>query len=251
MKKQLRSDVLKIIAMVFMLIDHIGSIIVERIYFNTSDYDAAMRLYHLDVVLRSIGRIAFPIFCYQLVMGFDYTKNRVAYVRNLFIFALISEIPFDLMGKGVFFDFSHQNTIFTLLIGAILISIFERYHNPAIMVSATVALSAFAYFCHTDYGAKGILLIAIIYFFKNNKVLLVELGPALFMLVIFVVTLLTEKNMHATVKYCEFECYAILAFFLMYLDNGERRFGKWFKRLGYWFYPAHMLVIYFVSLAIS
>lgn len=269
MNKRLNSDTIKIIAMVLMLIDHIGVGIVEKIYYSVSDYNLALKFNHLDTILRSFGRIAYPLFAYMLVKGFFYTKNRVRHLANILVFALISEIPFDLVDEGIMFNFRYQNVMITLALGTVMIWALEVVRQDGIQNSISnlwlrkAAYSAFAivliacvasfnYLLHADYGARGIVTIAIIYMLKDDNLKLVQLGPILFLLNIFLVTLITEGNIHSTVKYFEFEVYAIAAFPIMYADTGIRneRRGYFMKWLGYWFYPVHMLVIYLIGAAV-
>lgn len=84
MKNTSRNDILKIIAMVTMLVDHIGVLIFPELR-----------------ILRTIGRIAFPIFAYQLALGFKHTGNRRRYRKNLFVFGLISQIPYMLLNSNL------------------------------------------------------------------------------------------------------------------------------------------------------
>lgn len=265
MKKTLRSDTIKIIAMVLMAIDHIGCGIIEPLYLTATDYSKSVVIYRYNQVFRGLGRIAFPIFCYQLVEGFFYTKNRAKYIRNILLFALISEIPFDLLDKGQIISFGYQNVMFTLLIGILMLCTLEWIKKTDIVgriskewlgktlymlliAAVVIAFSVVCYYIKSDYGAKGIVLIAVLYFLHNDKTSLIQFGPILFIIDIFVVTLITSRNLHATVNYSQFEALAIGAFLLMYLDNGERHGGKTLKWIGYWFYPLHQLVIYLISL---
>ena len=107
MKKGLNSFQLKCIAIVTMLIDHIGAII-----------------FPTQMGFRIIGRFSFPIFCFLLVEGFHHTKDVKKYMIRLGIFALISEIPYDLAFRNVFLEFERQNVFFTLLLGASFFSFF-------------------------------------------------------------------------------------------------------------------------------
>lgn len=59
--------------------------------------------------LRSIGTIAFPLFCFLLAEGFQHTKSRKRYIGLMFVFALISEIPFDI---GFFSEYSRMEGTF-------------------------------------------------------------------------------------------------------------------------------------------
>ena len=72
-----------------------------------------------------LGRIAFPIFAFMTVEGYFHTHNLKKYLLRLFICALISEIPFDLMSNGLLFYPYHQNVIWTFIIGLIGIYLME------------------------------------------------------------------------------------------------------------------------------
>ena len=94
-KKNITSDCLKWIAVITMVIDHIGAAILEKTYFFLSaDIQKA------DFLFRKIGRLSFPIFCFLLVEGFYHTRSRKKYLVNILLFAVISEIPFE----AAFFD---------------------------------------------------------------------------------------------------------------------------------------------------
>src|SRR5690554_6284341 len=94
--ENMTSLILKILALTTMIIDHYGAILQSNI-----------------LIYRIIGRLAFPIYCFLLVEGYFNTSNVKNYAKRLFIFALISEIPFDLVFYGQI-GFEHQNIFFTL-----------------------------------------------------------------------------------------------------------------------------------------
>ena len=101
------STALHIIAMAFMLCDHLWATIIPG-----NDW------------LTCIGRVAFPIFAFMIVEGYFHTGNLRQYVMRLLLLAVISEIPFNLMySSGWIFPF-HQNVIWTLLMVPILILLF-------------------------------------------------------------------------------------------------------------------------------
>ena len=130
MRIGLNGNQLKLIAVVSMLIDHIaylfiGLKILTPALQSGEELPALFLLYR---VLRMIGRLAFPVFGFLLLEGFLHTKSRLRYAIRLGVFALISEIPFDLMNSGarLFVDWSSQNVIITLLLGLLMMEVLER-----------------------------------------------------------------------------------------------------------------------------
>jgi hypothetical protein len=231
--KGLSGNAIKIIAVVTMLIDHIGAFVLEpgifrdqetiQMLFQTS---AGMRWFWIDRVLRTIGRISFPIFCFLLVEGFIHTRNVKKYAGRLFLFALISEIPFDLGLAGTFVDLSFQNVYFTLFIGLITLMGLKHFKDNLLFQMLTIFAGCIAaVLLKTDYDMTGILMIVVLYMFRFNKKLQTALGG-------FMAVMESMANYGA----------AILAFIPIYLYNGER--GKWnLKYLFYWFYPVHILIL--------
>ena len=100
----LTSDILKILAVIFMVFDHLWATIVSG-----NDW------------MTYLGRLTFPIFAFQIAEGFIHTSNIKKYTLRLLIFALISEIPFNLFYGGSWFYPYHQNVMFTLLLGLLAI----------------------------------------------------------------------------------------------------------------------------------
>ena len=123
-KRSLTSFGIKVIAIISMFIDHCGAVFLERkmIYYyrNVPNYesDPTFKLIsNVDDVMRCIGRLAFPLFIFLLVQGFIHTRNRLKYAIRLALFALISEVPFDMAFKNTYFTMSYQNVFFTLFFG--------------------------------------------------------------------------------------------------------------------------------------
>ena len=130
-KKGISGSTLKMIAIVTMLIDHIGAAVLARLLMvnglgelDQTNTDAIMQwlsangaLYGTYTVMRMIGRVAFPIFCFLLVEGFLHTHDVKKYAMRLGLFALLSEIPFDLAFSSKILEFNYQNVFFTLFIG--------------------------------------------------------------------------------------------------------------------------------------
>lgn len=118
-KKGIPGSTLKLIAITVMLIDHIAAVVMDHYimnHFNNGIYDY-YNVYRVDMIMRLIGRLGFPIFCFLLVEGFTHTHSKWKYARNLAIFALISEIPFNLAIDARLISLDYQNVFFTLLLG--------------------------------------------------------------------------------------------------------------------------------------
>ena len=133
-KRGISSAMLKNIAVVTMLIDHIGAVIVARLLVRNGLYEAMVNqeaytawmgqnggMYGIYMAMRIIGRLAFPIYCFLLVEGFYHTRSRAKYAGRLFLFALLSEVPFDLAFSRRMWDFSSSNVFITLLFGLLVI----------------------------------------------------------------------------------------------------------------------------------
>lgn len=175
----LTGNALKCIAVFTMLIDHIGALIVEKGILCSYDIDRMMailetesgiRWYLFDIVLRSIGRLAFPIFCFLLVEGFLHTRNEMKYAGNLLLFAFISEIPFDLAFFDTPFFMGAQNVYFTLFFGVTMMHFLKKQESNSWMQAVIVAVAcvcAFLFKC--DYMHWGILMIASFYLFRNMR----------------------------------------------------------------------------------
>jgi hypothetical protein len=217
-KKGLSGSTLKLIAIITMLIDHIGAGILEQLPNITEN------IILVDRILRYIGRIAFPIFCFLLIEGFLHTSNIKKYATRLFLFAIISEIPFDLAFNRKIFETSHQNVFFTLFIGLLTLIAIKYYENNNILkIFYIFAGIFFAHILNSDYAGFGVVFIILLYTFHNNIKL---------------------RNIVCSVAIL-WEYTAPIAFIPISLYNGERGFKM--KYFFYVFYPAHLLLIYAIS----
>lgn len=206
-------NIIKWIAIITMVIDHTGAILFPQ-------YE----------VLRYIGRIAFPLFAFLLVEGYLHTSNIKKYMVRLLIFALISEIPFDFALYSQPFYWGHQNIFWTLFLGLVVIAIIDkapkRMNNGFILgFVAGVALMVVAHVCQMDYGAGGIILIFVLYYFRKKPWIAYILMAIIFLL-----------------GFGPPQVFGMIAILPMLLYNGER--GKYsMKYFFYVFYPAHFLIL--------
>lgn len=242
-KRGIPGSTVKIIAVAAMLIDHVAAAILTRMvlreplrYFMGG---AEEQLYYIVIAMRAVGRLGFPIFCFLLVEGFQKTRNVKKYVFRLGLFALISEIPFNLAFTGEFMEFGYQNVYFTLLFGILALWGFDTVakhcgSRALILCGDTAVLAAAmaaAHWLKTDYSAMGVLTIAVMYALRKNRVLSMAGGCAI--LVIMSVS----------------EIPAFLTLIPVALYNGER--GLKMKYFFYIFYPAHLLIIWLICWAMG
>ncbi len=194
-KKGITKNGIKMVAIITMFIDHFAAILFETALMNAGSSGVAViggmqidfnTLYMIDFCMRMIGRIAFPIFCYSLVEGFCYTKNVWKYVLRLAVFAIVTEVPFDLAFKGKWMDWSYQNVLITMLFGLLTLMAMKfveqklitdaktartenRIANIALQSVSLLAGISLAELCNTDYSGMGILTIVIMYYLREKK----------------------------------------------------------------------------------
>ncbi|MDE6203887.1 MAG: conjugal transfer protein TraX [Lachnospiraceae bacterium] len=242
---------LKILAVFFMLTDHIAAVLLSHIlaqngifYLGDTTFSYMSELTRdgvagwiyvcYQIMRRIVGRWAFPIYCFLLVEGFGKTKNRRKYAGRLLVFALVSEVPFDLAFAGQVINRNHQNVFFTLLSGFLMIWAMEEIGKRCRTVlakwtgGAAVFLAAafLAEWTYCDYGANGIIAIALLFLFRKKKAEQIIAGCIAFL----------------------WETMAPLAFLFIFFYNGKR--GIRLKYFFYIFYPAHLLVLYLITFAI-
>lgn len=221
----MNSFVLKFIACVCMFCDHFS----DAVFASTT-------------FLNFIGRISFPIFCFQIVQGYIYTHDIKKYIFRLCIFALVSQVPFMLFYHVVFDSFA-VNVIFTLLFGLFAILIYDKY-NKFVGVCSFLLLGTIAQICHFDYGFFGVFIIFMFYLLRNKK-LAMSIVFVLAVVVRYYIPLvqyglpifyLFSGNTYSMLMYST--CLAIIPI-LFY--NCKK--GKDAKYLFYIFYPAHLLIL--------
>lgn len=238
------ADCLKVIAMVTMVIDHTGAV-----------------LFPQQELWRVIGRIAFPIYVWLLIMGFVHTSSVQRYIGRMAVFSLISEIPFDLALTGTICTFRWQNVFWTLTISLLMLAALKKVLDQmqderaggrgnivlktALIILLTMALSEWLHF---DYGAAGPALAAVFYFYARYQRPSLLTGFCLFCLAFLMDPVLngnagSSLAWYYAVASISSECFGILAIPVISRYNGIRKWkrGKYFF---YLFYPLHLLILY-------
>lgn len=232
------SFVLKIIAMISMFCDHFGYAFMG--YFSYFNY---------------IGRIAFPIFAFQISEGFTHTKNLKKYFLRLLAFAFISQIPFYLfLQKFIPNTIDELNIFFTLLLGLLSIIIYDYFSKvenqelnyklfgiPFKNLIGIVFALFIAYIgelLKVDYGFWGIIVIFAFYLLKNKK---------LAMIICYITLCIIRYGINIFlygfhIEYIYRALATMLPIIFIWLYNGKQ--GYKIKYLLYLFYPLHLLLLY-------
>jgi len=218
----LSGSALKILAVILMLIDHIGAMMGPDTAPLFTVFGRSVTLYTL---MRFIGRMAFPIFAFLIVEGHRHTRSKVRYGVGLLIFAILSEVPYDLFRYGVWFTLHKQNVFFTLLLGYLGICAYEGLEKRWFLRAGSIlVLLAGSYFLRADYGISGFCFIMLMYALQDRELLRDVVG----------IMILGSRWK------------AGLAFVPLAFYNGKRGFikGPVLKYAFYLFYPLHLLVLY-------
>lgn len=121
-KFRINRSQLKLIAIISMLIDHIGAFLIPDIYAYLGYPMGMIPPTGVDMIFicRAIGRIAMPIFAFQIAEGFVHSKDVKAYLKRLGLFALLAEIPYDLLMSKQWISFDQQNILFSFFLAVLL-----------------------------------------------------------------------------------------------------------------------------------
>jgi hypothetical protein len=236
------SEKLKILAMGTMLLDHAAAAII----FGSGLNETSPLVENIGIAMRLIGRMAFPLYAFLLVQGFMWTRDWSRYAVRVALFALISEIPFNLVLTGDLWYSRAQNTMVTMLIGLICMRMLgtlekrfwksdlnEKFLGSILALWSVAVSMVVAELLHTDYGAAGVLLIVVLFLFRYRPAELVAAGCLAAVLIYgFGFEVL----------------FAWIAFFFISRYNGER--GRKLGLMPYVFYPVHLLAVWLVSIII-
>lgn len=258
--RTLSGTALKWIAVVTMLVDHLGAILVWSYYLTLVQSGAtnAHDVYQIYLWMRRIGRMAFPIFCFVLVEGFTHTHSRPKYALRLLLFGLISEVPYDFALHDEISYTSELNIMFTLLLAFCALwladalgklickgiakarkqdAVSERTLSTVNTLCAIVTILAAAALAEgpldVSYHGYGIVLIGVLYIARNHRFMQFVLGTL------------------ATMWYCyvhgsTLQMFALLGLAVLCLYDGTR--GRGMKYFFYVFYPAHLLILGLINM---
>ena len=227
MKLGFTNNQLKIIAMIAMLIDHIGAYLFPQVRW-----------------LRIIGRLAYPIFAYMIAEGCHHTKSRIRYFLQMAGLAAICQLVGYIASGSMY-----QCILVTFSLSILTIYAIDIFRKNKGILSAVLALIVFGgviYACyllpgklpntdfHIDYGFLGIMLPVVIYLVPDKQG---KLFAAAAMLIAM------------SGRWGNIQWYALLALPLLLLYNETRGKAK-LKYLFYIFYPVHLVAIHLIDMLI-
>jgi len=231
---------LHIMAMLFMLCDHLWGTIVPG-----NDW------------LTCIGRLAFPLYAFMIVEGYFHTKNLKKYVCRLLLFAVISEIPFNLaMGSQPFYPI-HQNVLWSFLLSIGLIHWNEKTKGSVlwkrILVGCLTVMigTAAGLLAMLDFYHAGVLTVLVFYFFGGRK-WWCYLGQVICLWYINVELLggfAYEIHLGEASYFLSRQGLALLALIPIWLYRGKQGYHSRILQYTYYtFYPLHLLILGLIKL---
>ena len=182
---------LKLAAIILMFIDHLG-----YVFFPT------------QTVFRVIGRLAFPIFSFQVGIGYHHTKNKEKHILLLLLFAIISQIPFWLM-TNIHIQVSTLNILFTFIFALLIIYCNDNIKHIIIKIPLITILILLTFYIKVDYGILGVLLTVALYYCSKSKLL-----TTLSLVSILLIDSFIDNSF--------IQAYAILSIIFIWLFNGEK-----------------------------
>ena len=223
---KLSQEWLKCIACLSMLADHIGAVFFPQV-----------------MILRVIGRVAFPIYCFLLAEGVYYTKNPVRYGIRLAVGVLLAEIPFDFALYGGF-TWQHQSVMVTLFLSFLAAVSMQAMGTGLLRGAVLLPFALAAEWLRCDYGGFGVILVGV--FVLTRDLPGKNVVQSVFLLLIF--WTMNSMRLPLLGLSVPIELFAILALVPICLYSREKRcHSKWLQAGFYLFYPLHLAAIWLIA----
>lgn len=264
-KSGINANILKTIAIIAMVIDHIG------VYFMPFMPN------FLYGILRNIGRIAMPIFSYLIVQGFFHTKNYKKYITRLGICAIATQVfitilmtinkiyvPEYLNAKYIY---TNGNVLFSYIIGLVLIKIIHEdilikkwdYHkNMSFKIIISILILIATVFIPLDYGIEAVLLVVLLYFIERFRLYILinknTYNISLFKLIDdkkikIIYSVLVFLAISIVVIYFKKSLFTILSIIPIMLYNDEHgSYNKFLKYAFYIVFPFQHILLYSLAM---
>lgn len=234
----LTSDMLRTIAIVLMVLDHIWATAM-----SFGDW------------MTYLGRMAFPIFAFQIAEGFVHTSNLKKYIFRLLGFALVSEIPFNLFYSSRVFNPYHQNVLFTLLLGLLAIMVIEKGRKSKDNKSRLISVLLLSLICvasvigFVDYGFWGMITVVMFYILRDFRFAwLAQLVAMIMINVVMFEGQVFPVEIFGKFFEIPYQGFAVFALIPIWLYGGKKGKSNKIMQYGFYaFYPVHMLVLYLIK----
>ncbi len=234
----LTSNMLRTIAVVLMLSDHIWATVMS--FGNWMTY---------------IGRMAFPIFAFQIAEGFVHTSNFKKYALRLLGFAVITEIPFNLFYSSRWFNPYHQNVLFTLLLGLLAISVIDKARKKLTVKTVALSVLWLLLICvasvlgFVDYGFTGMITVVMFYLLRDFPFAwLAQLVAMVLINIVFFEGQVVPVEIFGKMFEIPTQGYAVFALIPIWLYGGRKGRSSKIMQYGFYaFYPVHMLILYLIK----
>ena len=229
---------LKLLAMAAMLVDHMGYL-----------------LFPTAMWMRYVGRLAFPIFAFQVAEGWYRTHDRRRYFLRLALCGLLSEIPFDLAISGQPIDPGYQNVLWTFCIAAAALWAMEALQRrlqiplPLAALCAGAAGYLLGEALQSDYFGPGVLTVLV---FALCRQWHIGRLPELAAMLVINGWLLPSADMTLWGVTLPVELLATAALLPIWLYRGRQGpHSPVLQGIWYAFYPAHLLLLWWLARSIG
>lgn len=234
----LTSNMLRTIAVALMLSDHIWATAMS--FGNWMTY---------------IGRMAFPVFAFQIAEGFVHTSNFKKYALRLLGFAVITEIPFNLFYSSRWFNPYHQNVLFTLLLGLLAISVIDKVRKNITVKTVALSLLWLLLICvasvigFVDYGFLGMITVVMFYLLRNFPFAwLAQLAAMVLINIVFFEGQVFPVEIFGKIFEIPTQGFAVFSLIPIWLYGGRKGRSNKIMQYGFYaFYPVHMLILYLIK----
>lgn len=216
--------VIKIIACLSMCLDHVKYAIPETQGWVTIYF----------------GRMAFPLYAFLTVEGYVHTSNIEKYIKRLIIFGIISQIPFMLF-RTLVGEWLMLNIMFTLLFGLIAIFIYDKFNKKYYLsIPIVFFVIIMGKILNVDYSWFGVATVFLFYLCRDHKIIRI-LAFLLLTCIFYYKRLFVNFSTNNLILYF---CMNIPTIIMLFYNG---KLGRKIKYFYYWFYPAHMLILYILS----
>ncbi len=239
--RDISSFALHILAMAFMMCDHLWATVIPG-----------------NQWLTWLGRLSFPVFAFLIVEGYFHTRNFKKYLKRMLIFALVSEIPFNLMYTGLWIFPFHQNVLWSFLLALLCMKAIDKLKARfALWLALPIAVVVAGVFvligqlAMVDYYGYGVLTVLLFYCLRGNS-WLQRLGQLAGMVYInwhLISGMVVPVEMFGFSFEIPQQGMAVFALLPIWLYRGRQgKHNKWIQFLFYGFYPVHMLLLGLINM---